>query len=91
MNQQINAIYQRMVRQGMIKEVPANIAAKAKEKFINYYSRFDARLEQINRDKISCQFNEHGFLSLKCSYYKCAYGQVYVIDGDDVRTPTMND
>lgn len=90
--QKIRAIYDRMVRQGMIKEVPEKIAAKAKEKFVESFARYaDARLRKINRDKISVRFNEYGLLRVTCTYYGCAYGQSYVIDGDDVRNPTIND
>ena len=91
-SEKIRAIYDRMVRQGLIKEVPAKIVAIAKDKFIDSFAKCaDERLRKINRDKISVRFNEYGLLRVTCTYYGCAYGQCYVIDGDDVRNPTMND
>ena len=90
-SEKIRAIYDRMVRQGMIKEVPAKIVAIAREKFIRFFMSDEPRFTRINRDRISVRFNEYGLLRVTCTYYGCAYGMCYVIDGDDVRIPTMHD
>lgn len=87
----VRGIYLRLVRQGKIKEVPAHIAEKAREKFIGEYAKYDSRLRRINRERIDVYFNKQGLLCVNCVYYRCAYGQAYVIDGNDLRKPTMQD
>lgn len=47
-----------------------------KERFVNYYSKFDSRLSKINRDKITVEKKPNGYY-LSCKYYRCSYGQFY--------------
>lgn len=70
-------IYNGLVENGTIKEVPKEKKREVRERFINFYSRFDERLRNINRDKISVTYNDEGRIRVTCAYYGKAYGQVY--------------
>ena len=70
-------IYNGLVENGAIKEVPDSKKQEVRERFIQFYSRFDSRLRKINRDKIRVQYNNDGNIRVMCTYYGKAYGQVY--------------
>lgn len=70
-------IYNGLVANGTIKEVPQEKKREVRERFIEFYSRFDKRLRNINREKISVTYNDEGRIRVTCAYYGKAYGQVY--------------
>lgn len=76
-NEKLGRLYSALVNSGTIKEVPESKKQEIRERFISLYSRFDARLRKIDREKISVQYNKDGNIRVVCTYYGKAYGQVY--------------
>lgn len=76
-NEKLGRLYSALVNNGTIKEVPESKKQEVRERFISFYSRFDARLRKIDREKISVQYNKDGNIRVVCTYYGKAYGQVY--------------
>ena len=70
-------IYNGLVANGTIKEVQQEKKNEVRERFVEFYSRFDKRLRNINREKISVSYNHEGRIRVTCAYYGKAYGQVY--------------
>jgi hypothetical protein len=70
-------IYNGLVENGTIKEVPQEKKNEVRERFVEFYSRYDKRLRNINRKKISVTYNDEGRIRVTCAYYGKAYGQVY--------------
>lgn len=70
-------IYNGLVENGTIKEVPESKKREVRERFVNFYSRYDRRLRNISREKISVMYNHDGRIRVTCAYYGKAYGQVY--------------
>ncbi len=70
-------IYNGLVENGTIKVVPQEKKNEVRERFVEFYSRFDKRLRNINREKISVTYNDEGRIRVTCAYYGKAYGQVY--------------
>ena len=80
MRQQVNKfrnIYNGLVENGTIKVVPQEKKNEVRERFVGFYSRFDKRLHNIKREKISVAYTHEGRIYVTCSYYGRAYGQVY--------------
>ena len=69
--------YNGLVENGTIKEVPQEKRREVRERFIEFYLRYDKRLRNINREKISVSYNDEGRIRVTCVYYGKAYGQVY--------------
>ena len=76
-NEKLGRLYSALVNNGTIKGVPESKKQEVRERFIAFYSRFDARLRKIDREKISVQYNKDGNIRVVCTYYGKAYGQVY--------------
>lgn len=70
-------IYNGLVGNGTVKEVPESKKREVRERFINFYSQFDERLHRINREKISVTYNDEGRIRVTCAYYGTAYLEVY--------------
>lgn len=75
--EKFHKIYNGLVENGTIKEVPQEKKREVSERFIEFYSRYDKRLRNINREKISVTYNHEGRIRVTCAYYGKAYGQVY--------------
>ena len=75
--EKFHKIYNGLVGNGTIKEVPQEKKSEVRERFIEFYSRYDKRLRNINREKISVNYNDEGRIRVTCAYYGKAYGQVY--------------
>ena len=75
--EKLRAIYERMVGSGVIREVPLKVKREVRERFIDFYSRFDRRLRRINRENVCVTYTSEGRLYVRCVYYGVAYGQVY--------------
>ncbi len=75
--EKIQRIYDSLVRNGRIVELSESQKSEIREMFISFYSRFDARLRKISRNKVSVFLNKCGKIQVSCVYYRKSYVQVY--------------
>lgn len=65
-------------------ELNPRTEAKLKEKFLQFYSRYDKRLKRCRRDRIQV-IVRNDTVRLSLVFGKTAYGQVYKIKKEDIR------
>lgn len=80
LRQRLQDIFNDCVRMGIITEVPDCIVKRVRKDFIKSYSRFDARLSKINRNRVRVMYNNDGNVLVSCEYYNKAYSQVYKLE-----------